>query len=192
MLEENAEAVARVSKTFGQNGELALSFYDTFPQEYELSEPLFVIIDKLAVPLFCNRFQRRGQNGAIVGFEDLDTERRASELVGHELYLENPALTEEEEEAGEGLIYLEDLVGYRIHLASNKGQAASASSSDPSKTPEEDYIEAFIDGENPLFKAQIGGREVLIPAVDEFITDIDEEQRTIEFDLPEGLLELYQ
>ena len=174
MLEENAEAVARVSKTFGQNGELALSLYDTFPQEYELSEPLFVIIDKLAVPLFCNRFQRRGQNGAIVGFEDLDTERRASEL------------------AGEGLIYLEDLVGYRIHLASNKGQAASAPSSDPSKTPEEDYIEAFIDGENPLFKAQIGGREVLIPAVDEFITDIDEEQRTIEFDLPEGLLELYQ
>ena len=52
MLEENAEAVARVSKTFGQNGELALSLYDTFPQEYELSEPLFVIIDKLAVPLF--------------------------------------------------------------------------------------------------------------------------------------------
>lgn len=188
MLEENAEAVARVSKTFGQNGELALSLYDTFPQEYELSEPLFVIIDKLAVPLFCNRFQRRGQNGAIVGFEDLDTERRASELVGHELYLENPALTEEEEEAGEGLIYLEDLVGYRIHLAPNEGQTASALSSG---TSPEDYIEAYIDGENPLFKAQIGGREVLIPAVDEFITDIDEEQRTIEFDLPEGLLDLY-
>ena len=52
MLEENADVVARVSKTFGQNGELTLNLYNTFPQDYDLSEPLFVVIDKLAVPLF--------------------------------------------------------------------------------------------------------------------------------------------
>lgn len=52
MLEENAEAVARVSKTFGLNGELTLNLYDSFPQDFNPSEPLFVVIDKLAVPLF--------------------------------------------------------------------------------------------------------------------------------------------
>ena len=52
-------------------------------------------------------------------------------------------------------------------------------------------VTGFIDGENPLFRVRIGSREVLIPAVEEFIADIDQERQSIEFDLPEGLLELY-
>lgn len=56
MLEENADVVARVSKTFGQNGELTLNLYNTFPQDCDLSEPLFVVIGKLAVPLFVTVF----------------------------------------------------------------------------------------------------------------------------------------
>ena len=100
MLEENAEAVARVSKTFGQNGELTLNLYDSFPQDFNPSEPLFVVIDKLAVPLFCDRFQRRGRSGAVVAFGDIDTERRAAELIGLELYL-NPGPDEEDDE-GDG------------------------------------------------------------------------------------------
>jgi len=192
MLEENADVVARVSKTFGQNGELTLNLYNTFPQDYDLSEPLFVVIDKLAVPLFCDRFQRRGQSGAVVKFGDIDTERRASELIGHELYFNNPCAEEEEEEAGDGLIYLEDLVGYRISLNANTVSDSSESELDCKTQHQEDRIEEFIDGENPLFKAEIGGREVWIPAVEEFITDIDEEAHTIEFDLPDGLLDLYQ
>ena len=157
-----------------------------------MSEPLFVVIDKLAVPLFCDRFQRRGQSGAVVKFGDIDTERRASELIGHELYFNNPCAEEEEEEAGDGLIYLEDLVGYRILLNANTVSDSSESELDCKTQHQEDRIEEFIDGENPLFKAEIGGREVWIPAVEEFITDIDEEAHTIEFDLPDGLLDLYQ
>lgn len=100
MLEENAKAVARVSKTFGQNGELTLNLYDSFPQDFNPSEPLFVVIDKLAVPLFCDRFQRRGRSGAVVAFGDIDTERRAAELIGLELYL-SPGPDEEDDE-GDG------------------------------------------------------------------------------------------
>ena len=81
-----------------------------------------------------------------------------------------------EEPPGDGRVYLEDLVG----LEASVGDAYGG------------VIEEFIDGENPLFKAEIGGREVWIPAVEEFITDIDEEAHTIEFDLPDGLLDLYQ
>ncbi|MEQ3030572.1 ribosome maturation factor RimM [Alistipes indistinctus] len=213
MLEENAEAVARVSKTFGQNGELTLNLYDSFPQDFNPSEPLFVVIDKLAVPLFCDRFQRRGRSGAVVTFGDIDTERRAAELIGLELYL-SPGPDEEDDE-GDGLIYLEDLVGYTVRLTGENPDTPVSNPLPPSSSPESkpapepgpehsetgsdeqrsgcsaDQIEEFIDGENPLFRVRIGSREVLIPAVEEFIADIDQERQSIEFDLPEGLLELY-
>lgn len=211
MLEENAEAVARVSKTFGQNGELTLNLYDSFPQDFNPSEPLFVVIDKLAVPLFCDRFQRRGRSGAVVTFGDINTERRAAELLGLELYLNGPDAPDEEDDEGDGLIYLEDLVGYTVRLAgenpdttvsnpplpslsseSNPGSELSETGRDEQRSGSAaDRIEEFIDGENPLFRVRVGNREVLIPAVEEFIADIDQQRQSIEFDLPEGLLELY-
>ena len=166
-------AVARVAKLFGRDGELSLILFDTFPGEYTLSEPLFVEIDGLAVPLFFEQFNRRGVNGATVRFADIDTQRRAAELVGHELYLAD-SFPDEEEELDEDEIYLEDLVGYEARFDSHRGP-----------------IEEFVDGENPLFRLSIDGQEVWVPAVDEFIVEIDTQAHTVSFDLPEGLLELY-
>lgn len=167
----------------------------------------------MAVPLFCDRFQRRGRSGAVVAFGDIDTERRAAELIGLELYL-SPGPDEEDDE-GDGLIYLEDLVGYTVRLTGENPDTPVSNPPPPSSSPESkpapepgpkhsetgsdeqrsgcsaDRIEEFIDGENPLFRVRIGSREVLIPAVEEFIADIDQERQSIEFDLPEGLLELY-
>ncbi len=165
-------AVARVAKLFGREGELSLTLFDTFPDNYSMSEPLFVEIDGLAVPLFFEQFNRRGKNGATVRFADIDTQRRATELIGHELYQsDTPFDTNEEDE-----IYQEDLlVGYEALLGSNH----------------RGIIEEFIDSENPLFRLSVDGHEVWIPAVDEFIAEIDTEARTLTFELPEGLLELY-
>ena len=76
--------------------------------------------------------------------------------------------------------------------ASEPGLKHSETGSDEQRSGcSADRIEEFIDGENPLFRVRIGSREVLIPAVEEFIADIDQERQSIEFDLPEGLLELY-
>lgn len=168
-------AVARVAKIFGREGELSLTLFDTFPADYQTSEPLFVEIDGLAVPLFCEHFNRRGQNGATVLFGDIDTPRRAGELVGHELFLQNPTerLNEETEEDDE--IYLEDLIGFQASLGEQyQGE-----------------IEDFIDSENPLFQIAVNGQEVWIPAVNEFIAEVDLKNQTVTFELPEGLLELY-
>ena len=53
-------SVARVSKLFGVEGGVLLNLYTTFPDDFSTEEPLFVKIDSLAVPLFCDRFERRG------------------------------------------------------------------------------------------------------------------------------------
>lgn len=75
---------------------------------------------------------------------------------------------------GDGLVYLEDLVG----LEASVGDAYGG------------VIEEFIDGENPLFLLRIDDREIYVPAVDEFIVETDLENGVIRFDLPDGLIDL--
>ena len=43
---------------------------------------------------------------------------------------------------------------------------------------------------NTLFVVEKDGEEILIPAQEEFIADIDHDGQTILFDLPEGLVSL--
>lgn len=181
-MEERLIVVGRVARTYGSGGELLVVLFDTFPRDYHMEEPLFVVIDGLAVPLFCTRFERRGRKGALVVFADMENERRAAGFLGLELKMEASRVQkdgghlEEEEEDGddEGRIYLEDLAGWTTLIDGTRSGV----------------IEDFIEGDNPLFRILVDGREVYVPAVDEFITAIDPAARTISLELPEGLLDL--
>lgn len=166
------ETVGKVSKPFGRKGELIVNLYDTFPEEFDTEEPFFASFDALAVPLFIEKFERRGRSSALVTFADFDTEERAAELVGRTLALRT--VTEETEDDA---IYMEDLVGFSVSFDDH---------------PLRGKITAYIDSEqNPLFEITADGREILIPATDEMVSALDIEAREITFSLPQGLLDLY-
>ena len=161
-------AVGRIGRLFGTEGGVMITLYSSFPDDFRMEEPLFVEIDKLAVPLFCSSVERRGQSGAVVRFEDIDTERRAEELlIGREIFI-----AEEQEEDDE--FYMEDLIGFEVVVGKERGELT-------------DYYDSEA---NPLFEIELSGKRHLIPAAEEFIAHIDFEGRIIKFVLPEGLLEL--
>ena len=162
----------RVSGLFGAKGELSLTLYDDFPREPNMEEPVFVKIDSHTVPLFFTIFARRGQRGATVLFADIDTESRASELVGLEFFIREGGTANENYD---GELYFEDLVGWDVEtVGGNKGR-----------------ITAFFESDyNPLFEIEIDGGTELVPAQDDFITEVDERRRKIVMELPEGLLGL--
>ena len=82
----------RINKLFGTGGGLRLTLYDAFPEEFNPETmPLIVDIDGLDVPLWCEEFDYVGAQGASVKFADLDTERRAEELIGKEFTAEDMA-----------------------------------------------------------------------------------------------------
>lgn len=161
-------AVGRIGRLFGTDGGVMITLYTTFPDDFQMKEPLFVRVDELAVPLFCSSFERRGQAGAVVHFDDIDTERRAEEfLVGREIFIEDDDEDDDE-------FYMEDLIGFTAIVGKRRGEVT-------------DYYDSEA---NPLFEIKIGDKEHLIPAQEEFIAHIDFDQQTIKFVLPEGLLEL--
>lgn len=168
--------VARINKKFGAEGEVMLSLYPDFPEDFDPAvDALLAEIDGLVVPLYCDRFERRGRTGALVQFADLETERRVEELLSHELFVE-----ELEEERDEDEFYMEDLIGFAVEVV-EVGSEESVSGT----------LTDYYDSEaNPLFEFEIEGRSVLVPAAEEFIAGIDFEDRHIKFILPEGLLEL--
>ena len=108
-----------------------------------------------------------GQDQRIGDIRGYRSARRAEEFIGRELYLEH-----EDDENDE--FYLEDLIGFRVRIGTLKGE-----------------ITDYYDSEaNPLFEVEIGGKRILVPAVEEFIAGIDFEGRTVKMVLPEGLIEL--
>ncbi len=173
------ESVARINRLFGTGGEVMITLYPTFPEDMDLSDPLFAKVDGLNVPLYLDKFERRGKAGAIVSFADIDTERRISEFLNTELYLPESEEDDEGYYSTEDEFTFEDLIGFAVEATIGDGIVYAGE------------LSAFYDTKNPLFEVLFeGGREVLIPAAEEFIAGIDFEARTIVFLLPEGLLEL--
>lgn len=162
-------AVARITKLFGTEGGVLLNLYTTLPDEFDpATDPLFVMVDNLAVPLWCEQFEPHGASGAHVVFADLDTPKRIGEFVGRELFIEEPEREDDE-------FYMEDLIGFSVTVGKLRGEIT-------------DYYDSEV---NPLFGIMFEGREEsLIPAAEEFIAAIDFEKRKIKLVLPEGLLEL--
>ena len=77
-------------------------------------------------------------------FADFDSERRARELIGKELFIE-------EEEGADDEFYFEDLIGFEVRIGRKRGKITDLY--------DHDY--------NPLFEIEIDGRRVLVPAVEE-------------------------
>lgn len=179
----------RINKLFGTEGGVMLSLYEAFPDDFDPAEtPLFVAIDGLDVPLWCERFERRGAAGAVASFADLDTPRRARELLGREFRID---LAQDDGDE----FYLEDLIGFAVETETfGAGDAAAddaAASPDGAHVCRHGVVSDYYDSElNPLFELEIDGRRVLVPAVEEFIAHIDFEARTIRMVLPAGLTEL--
>lgn len=163
--------VARINKLFGTDGSMVLTLYADFPYDFNPATPLFAEVDSLRVPLYCERFEPRGTNGAVVRFDDIDTPRRAEEFVGRELFVEEGG-----NDAGEEEFCMEDLIGFEIEAGELYGR-----------------ISDYYDSEaNPLFGIAFDGHdgETLVPAAEEFIAGIDFDGRRMKMVLPDGLLDL--
>ncbi len=168
----------RINRLFGTGGGVMLSLYAAFPDDFTTDMPLFVTVDGLEVPLYCEGFERRGIAGAVATFADLDTEPRAQELLGLEFRIAAAGTELSDDE-----FYLEDLVGFAVSGIEMRVEGEPQ--------PFAGKVTDYYDSEtNPLFELEIEGRRMLVPAADEFFAHIDFEGRSLRLVLPEGLLNM--
>ncbi|MDR3226856.1 MAG: ribosome maturation factor RimM [Prevotellaceae bacterium] len=160
-----------ILKTFGENGELIVKLSNQAPSEINLQEPIFIIIDGLSVPFYFKIFEERANNRALVILENIETERLASRLLGMQMLLPYKKQLAKKD------FNLNDFVGFDATDAL-VGKLGT--------------ITEFLDyPNNPCFQIIHNNKEIIIPINEEFIETIDTKSKTIDFKLPEGLVDFY-
>jgi 16S rRNA processing protein RimM len=165
---EDVYKIGRLGKAHGVKGEVSFQFdddiFDTTDADYLILE-----IDGILVPFFMEEYRFRNDSLALVKFCDVDTQQRASELTGCDVYFPRTLA-----EDSEGQLSLSSLVGFDIVEASNSKVVGKIAAIDDAT-------------QNILFELEDGR---LIPASDELITNIDTNRQQIIMQIPTGLLEI--
>ena len=136
--------------------------------------PLICEVDGILVPFFIEEYRFRSDSTAIMKLEDIDTIDQAQMLVNSPVYFEKKY----QEELDEDEVSLHYFLGFRM-IDGDNGQDIGTITDIDDNT------------ENWLFIVERpDGSEAMIPAHEEFITDINRDAKTMLMDLPLGLLDL--
>ena len=165
---EEVYRIGRLGKAHGVKGEVTLQFDDDIFDRVD-ADYLVLDVDGILVPFFIEEYRFRSDTVALMKFCDIDTQQRASELTGCDVYFPR-ALADEDD----GTPTLASLVGFDLAetaTATNVGRIAAIDDTTA----------------NLLFELEDGR---LIPANNDLIDHIDTKNKVITMTIPEGLLEL--
>ena len=165
---EEVYKIGRMGKAHGVKGEVSFQFDDDIFDRVD-ADYLMLDIDGILVPFFMEEYRFRNDTVCLVKFCDIDTQQRAQELTGCDVYFPR-ALAEEADDD----LSLASLVGFTIVSAPDGFPVGIIASIDDTTA-------------NILFELEDGR---LIPANDDLIVDIDTEHRQIRMNIPEGLLDI--
>lgn len=164
--------LGKISKPYGLQGELILALQSGTEEHITEGNPLFVELDGQRVPFFIEEAERNADRQAIVKLEFVDSLDEAKRMAGCSLYLLETATAKSETRSGDPA----SLNGYTA-VDRTMGELGE--------------ISGFIPGEaNPLWLIEYRGREIMVPASQDFIISIDHTDQSILLDLPEGISEL--
>lgn len=168
--EDSVYKIGNITRVHALRGEVGLTFTDDVWDRAD-AEYLVLRMDGILVPFFMEEYRFRSDTMALVKFVDINTAEEAQELVGADVYFPFELVPEEDPEdfrwsyfTGFRVLNGEDELGTIAHVEDSTS--------------------------NVLFYIDRNGDELLVPAVEEFIHNIDHASRTITMQLPEGLLDL--
>ena len=151
--------IAKILKSNGTDGRILMGVRDIALEEIDIKEPLFIVFDGLEVPFFIEDIKPRGSSKAIVKFYDVDNLDDAEELAGREVYLDAEFENGQEE----------DFTGWQV--LDNGRPVGKVSGMEP------------IPGNLCIY---VG--DTMIPLHEDFILSCDPESRTLDLNIPEGLI----
>jgi len=166
--QEEVYKIGRLGKSHGVRGEVSFLFDDDVFDRVN-ADYLILDIDGILVPFFIEEYRFRSDTTALMKFEGIDTQERARELTGCDLYFPRNLAASDDDN-----ISWSAIVGFDIIDASTNKSVGRIASIDDSTL-------------NILFCLEDGH---LIPASEDLITQIDQQARTITMHLPAGLLDL--
>jgi len=153
------------------HGELLFTFDDDIFDQVD-ADYIVCLMDGILVPFFFESYRFRSDSTALIKLEGIDTEQQARRMTNVEVYFPK----EHAEKLEDNELTWNYFVGFLIKDI-NKGEIGKVTDVDDSTI-------------NTLFVVDHKGTEVLIPAQEDFMVELNRKKKVITMHLPEGLLEL--
>lgn len=171
--EDEVLRIGKFIKPHGIKGEIAFAFDNDIFDRVDCPY-LICSIDNILVPFFVKSYRFKGSDTALVLFEDIKSEIEAKRFSGLSVYFPRKYF-DENEEVDLTLNYFIDF----IVIDKQFGEIGIIT----------DIDESTI---NTLFLLKKKGSDdnIIIPASDDFITNIDPEKKVLYVDLPAGLVDM--
>lgn len=166
---EEVFKIGVINKPHGVKGEVSFTFTDDIFDRVDC-EYLILLLDGILVPFFMEGYRFRSDNSALVKFEDIDTAEQARRLTNVEVYFPKKYMDEQEDVTSWNFF-----TGFRVEDVRH-GYLGEITNVDDSTL-------------NVLFVIEKDGEELLLPAHEEFILDIDRKRKVMKVDVPNGLIE---
>lgn len=171
--QEEVFKIGKIGKPHGVKGEVSLMFEDDVFDRVD-ADYLVLLIDGILVPFFFEEYRFKSDETALVKFCDIDTKEQAQELTGCDVYFSRKL-----SEDGREDMSLNEAENFKLLDANNDNSLIGTV-----KSVDYSTVNTLFNIETP------DGKEIMIPASEDFIVDIDTEKHFIVVDLPEGLLDL--
>lgn len=167
---EEVFKIGIINKPHGVKGEVSFTFTDDIFDRAEDCDYLVLLLDGILVPFFIEEYRFRSDNVALVKFEGIDSTEKARTLTNVEVYYPVKFMDDQEEISSWNYF-----IGFRVEDIHHGCLGTVV-----------DVDDATM---NVLFVIENGDEEVLLPAHEEFILDIDRKKKILKVDIPDGLLD---
>ena len=161
--------IGRVLKPWGVRGEVKIEILTEFPERFASLRQVFVGDDAKLFSVDHARLLGGGK-AALLKFKGIDSPEDADELRDQ---LVQVAL-EDAVKLPKGKLYLYQLIGLRV--VTTEGDALG------------EITDVLDTGANDVYVVHDGAREILIPAIEDVVKQIDLERREVKIKMMEGLV----
>ena len=166
---EEGFKIGVINKPHGVKGEVSFTFTDDIFDRVDC-DYLILLMDGILVPFFMEEYRFRSDNVALVKFEDIDTAEQARTFTNVEVYFPKKFMDEQEDVTSWNFF-----IGFRVEDV-HHGYLGEITDVDDTTI-------------NVLFSIEKDGEELLLPAHEEFIIDLDRKKKVMKVDVPDGLIE---
>ena len=163
--------LGKILKPFSYKGELKIYIEDFYIDQIKELDSFLLKIQGSYIPFTIKAITKNKSNIFRISLDGIDSEDLAKKLTGIEIYSENNLIKSENSKTNKNYIFIDfviynnnSIIGKIIDIIENKNQ--------------------------DLFVVVFNEKRILIPLVDEFVVKIDNDNKKILMNLPEGLTDL--
>lgn len=162
--------IGRFNKPHGIHGELSFTFTDDI---FDRTGCPYLVceMDGIFVPFFIEEYRFRNDTSVLIKLEDIASEEKARRFINKEVFFPKKYMDEEQ-----GAAPADYFIGFRI-VDTEYGDLGTVTGINDTTV-------------NILFVVDHQEKELLIPANEDLITELDEKSRIIRMNIPDGLLQL--